>query len=63
MSTTYNIRITDTNDVLIGELMTATPIDITKFIDKGLKVIDLTTKKEIHREDVADTICVSECVM
>lgn len=60
---TYSIRIFDEKNKLIGELLTATPNDIIKFIDKGFKVIDIITHKEIMRESVTQVIGVSECVM
>lgn len=60
---TYSIRILDEKNKLIGELLTATPNDIIKFIDKGFKVIDIITHKEIMRESVTQVIGVSECVM
>lgn len=41
------IKILDKDNKVIGELMTATTSDIDKFINKGLKVIDINTGQEI----------------
>lgn len=56
----YDIRILDKQDKQIGELMTASPSDILKFIDKGFKVFDITTKTELTADIVNSSIGVSD---
>lgn len=60
MSNTYSIRILDSNDKQIGELMTASSNDILKFINKGFKVIDKQTGLEITENNASQTIGVSD---
>jgi len=60
---TYAIKILDQKDNLIGEMMTASYSDVTKFIDKGFKVIDITNGSEMTRADLDNTIGVSDGAM
>lgn len=48
----YQIKIKDSNDQIIGEMMSAETSDITKLIDKGMKVINVQTNTEITKEDL-----------
>ena len=57
---TYSIKIFDTQGSVIGELPTATPQDIMKYINKGFIVVDINTNKSLTMEDVAETIGVSD---
>ena len=60
---TYAIKILDQTDHLVGEMMTASYSDVSKFIDKGFKVIDITNGSEISKEDLDKTIGVSDGAM
>ena len=59
---TYSIKILDSSDNIVGELMTATPSQIQQFIDKGMKVIDIHTNSELSLSDISniDMIGVSD---
>lgn len=57
---TYSIKIFDAQGSVIGELPTATPQDIMKYINKGFVVIDINTDKELTIADVAETVGVSD---
>lgn len=57
---TYSIKIYDSQGSVIGELPTATPQDIMKYINKGFVVIDINTDKELTIADVAETVGVSD---
>jgi hypothetical protein len=59
---TYSIKILDTSNNIVGELMTATPSQIQTLINKGMKIIDIHTNSELSLNDVinADTIGVSD---
>lgn len=57
---TYSIKIFDTQGSVIGELPTATPQDIMKYINKGFIVVDINTNKSLTMEDVAETVGVSD---
>ena len=48
----YQIKITDSSNQMIGEMMTADKSDILKFLNKGLKVIDVQTNKEFNKEEM-----------
>lgn len=56
----YSIRILDKHDKLIGEQMSVTPSDILKYINKGYRVIDMTTGQHIDEATVNQTIGVSD---
>lgn len=60
---TYAIKIVDDKGKLIGELMTATPNDILKFINKGLHVINQATNTEITAQEITSVIGVSDGVI
>lgn len=60
---TYAIKILDQTDHLVGEMMTASYSDVSKFIDKGFKVIDITNGSEMSKEDLDKTIGVSDGAM
>lgn len=57
---TYSIKIYDNQGSVIGELPTATPQDIMKYINKGFVVIDINTNKELTINDVSETVGVSD---
>jgi hypothetical protein len=57
---TYSIKIYDNQGSVIGELPTATPQDIMKYISKGFVVIDINTNKELTINDVSETVGVSD---
>lgn len=57
---TYSIKIYDNQGSVIGELPTATPQDIMKYINKGFVVIDINTNKELTMNDVSETVGVSD---
>lgn len=57
---TYSIKIFDTQGSVIGELPTATPQDIMKYINKGFIVVDINTNKSLTMEDVSETVGVSD---
>jgi hypothetical protein len=57
---TYNIKILDKNGLKIGELMTAGPMDVLKFITKGFVVIDQTTGQPITENMINSQIGVSD---
>ena len=48
----YQIKIKDSSDKIIGEMMSADNSDILKFINKGMKVIDVQTNKEFVKEEL-----------
>lgn len=59
-----NITVYDRNsNQVVAELMTATPNDVLKFIQKGFKVIDNFTKRELTESDVLSMVGMSECVI
>ena len=59
-----NITVYDrTSKQVVAELMTATPNDVLKFIQKGFKVIDNFTKQELSESDVLSMVGMSECVI
>lgn len=60
---TYAIRVLDKQDHLVGEMMTASYSDVSKFIDKGFKVIDITNGSEMSKADLDNTIGVSDGAM
>ena len=61
---TMNITVYDrTSKQVVAELMTATPNDVLKFIQKGFKVIDNFTKQELSESDVLSMVGMSECVI
>ena len=57
---TYSIKIYDNQGSVIGELPTATPQDIMKYINKGFVVININTNKELTMNDVSETVGVSD---
>ena len=60
---TYSIKIYDMNGILIGELPTATPQEIMKYINKGLVVKDNNTGSVITVDDVSSVVGVSDGFM
>ena len=59
-----NITVYDrTNGQVVAELMTATSNDVLKFIQKGFKVVDNFTKRELSESDVLSMVGTSECVI
>lgn len=48
----YQIKIKDKNDQIIGEMMSAEVSDITKLINKGMKVINVQTNEEITTDNL-----------
>ena len=57
--TVYN----KTNGQVVAELMSATPGEILKFIQKGFKVVDNMTKEELTESAVLSMVGTSECVI
>lgn len=57
---TYSIKIFDDKGGLIGQLPTATPQDIMKYINKGFIVKDINTGREITLADVNSNVGVSD---
>lgn len=56
----YSIKIFDSNGTLIGELPTASPQDIMKYINKGFIVKNLETGNIMKLEDISSMVGVSE---
>ena len=56
----YSIRIYDNNQQFIGEMMTATCSDITKFINKGFVVMNIETGEQITIESMNQALGVSD---
>ena len=56
----YAIKILDNDQKIIGEMMTASYSDITKFISKGFTVINIETNEKITLESMTDTMGVSD---
>ena len=56
----YSIKILDNDQKIIGEMMTATCSDITKFINKGFTVINVETGEQITLESMNDSLGVSD---
>lgn len=48
----YQIKIKDTKDEIIGELMSADNSDIIKLINKGLKVVNVQTNEEFNKDEL-----------
>lgn len=63
MESTYSINIIDKQGKLVGELPTATPMQILSFINKGFDVIDKATGMQIPEEVLTSTIGVSDGVI
>ena len=59
----YSIIIYDNNNKIIGELMTATPTDIIKFINKGFRVVNKITGNDITIDELKQNIGVSDGVI
>jgi len=59
----YSITITDTNNTKIGELPSATPTQIRKYLKKGLVVIDNNTGNIITEDMLNAVVGVAECVI
>lgn len=57
---TRSIKILDTDQKPIGELMTASDTDILKYLAKGLIVVDKKTGTLITESDVTNSIGVSD---
>lgn len=60
---THSVKIMDTNNKLIGKLMTASDTDILKYLEKGFVVIDTKTGAYLTEEDVTSKIGVSDGVI
>ena len=59
-----NITVYDKNSGMkVAELMNGTPNDVLKFIQKGFRVIDNFTKKELSESDVLSMVGISDCVI
>ena len=48
---------------VVAELMTSTTNEILKFIQKGFKVVDNNTKRELTESEVLSMTGVCECVI
>ena len=59
----YQIKIKDSSDKIIGEMMSADNSDILKFINKGMKVIDVQTNKELVKEELIQECGISDGLM
>lgn len=59
----YSIRILDNEQHIIGEMMTATCSDITKFINKGFTVMNIETGEQITLESMNESLGVSDGAM
>ena len=59
----YQIKIKDSSDKIIGEMMSADNSDILKFINKGMKVIDVQTNKEFAKEEFIHECGISDGLM
>ena len=59
----YQIKIKDSSDNIIGEMMSADNSDILKFINKGMKVIDVQTNKEFVKEELIQECGISDGLM
>jgi cobalamin biosynthesis protein CbiD len=59
----YSIRILDNDQHIIGEMMTATCSDITKFINKGFTVMNIETGEQITLESMNESLGVSDGAM
>ena len=55
-----SVKITDQDDQLIGELMTASDTEILQYLAKGLKVFDTKSGSVITESDVTSTIGVAD---
>lgn len=56
----YQIKIKDSNDEIIGEMMTAENCDIIKLLDKGLKVINVQTNEEFNKDTLIQESGISD---
>ena len=54
------LQIFDKNNDQIGELMTATPNDVLKYINKGFKVIEKSSGMQLTEDMVTSTMGVSD---
>lgn len=63
MNGSYSIQILDKSQKPIGELMTASPSDVLKYINKGFTVIDKSTGAELTETFINSTIGVSEGII
>lgn len=57
---TYAIRITDSNNKLIGQMMKASAEEVRKFISKGFTVINIYTDQIMDESSLNETIGVSD---
>ena len=60
---TFAIKIFDTTHHLVASMMTATPVEILSFINKGFIVVDQSTGREFTIDEVSSMIGVSEAVI
>lgn len=63
MNGSFSIQILDKSQKPIGELMTASPSDVLKYINKGFTVIDKSTGAELTETFINSTIGVSEGII
>lgn len=59
----HAIKILDSNEKVVGKMMTASYSDIAKFINKGFKVVDMATNEELTLESMDPSIGVSDGAM
>lgn len=53
---TYSIVILDSSGKKIGELPTATPVQVLNLIGKGFTCIDITTNMPLSEEQVSSVV-------
>ena len=58
---TYAIKILDSSNMIVGEMLTASKSQVEQFINKGMKVIDIHTNSELTISDlISDSVGVSD---
>lgn len=64
MPNSYNVKILDKDDKLIGEMMTASSEDVRNFINRGFKVVNNEDGTAITEAALMDTLGVSDgCIL
>lgn len=64
MPNSYNVKILDKDDELIGEMMTASSEDVRNFINRGFKVVNNEDGTVITEAALMDTLGVSDgCIL
>lgn len=59
-----NITVYDkTTGQVVANLMTATPNEVLKFIQKGYKVVDNMTRTELTESDALSMVGTADCVI